>query len=274
MPFSHAGNMPKKKRKLTVPEFVGLKASGQKICVLTAYDYPMARLLDEAGVDAILVGDSMAMVVQGHDTTLPVTLDEMIYHGEIVTRAVRRALVIVDLPFPTFHLGVHRAIELAGRVLKETHCHAVKLEGGQEQRDVIAGLVSAGIPVMAHVGLRPQSVHTMGGYKVQRDQELLLADALAAQQAGAFAVVLECIPRQIAAEITRQLAIPTIGIGAGADCDGQVLVAHDLLGLTTGHVPSFVRQFAQLGETVNQAVTQWCEEVRAGTCPADEHSFH
>jgi 3-methyl-2-oxobutanoate hydroxymethyltransferase len=260
-------------KKLTIPGFVALKSRNEKICVLTAYDYPTAQLVDQAGVDAILVGDSMAMVVQGHDTTLPVTLEEMIYHGEMVARAARRAMVIVDLPFPTFHLGVHRAIELAGRVMKETNCQAVKLEGGQDQRDVIAGLVSAGIPVMAHVGLRPQSVHTMGGYKIQRNRDLLLADALAAQQAGAFGIVLECIPRDIAADITGQLAIPTIGIGAGPECDGQVLVIHDLLGLTTGHVPAFVKQYARLGESIHQAVTTWCNEVRNQSYPGDEHSF-
>lgn len=265
--------MTKRKRKLTVPGFAELKRNATKICVLTAYDYPTARLLDDAGVDAILVGDSMAMVVQGHDTTLPVTLDEMIYHGRMVVRATRSALVIVDLPFPTFHLGVHKAIELAGRVLKETCCQAVKLEGGKDQSDVIAGLVSAGIPVMAHVGLRPQNVHAMGGYKIQRDADVLMTDALAAQEAGAFGVVLECIPREIAADITARLDVPTIGIGAGPDCDGQVLVVHDLLGLTSGYVPTFVKQYANLAETINGAVSGWCSDVRTGKYPDDGHSF-
>ena len=182
----------------------------------------------------ILVGDSMSMVVQGHDSTLRVTLDEMIYHAEMVGRAVEHALVIVDMPFPSFLVGKYKAIENAGRVLKETSCQAVKLEGGVDQAEVIEALVSAGIPVMAHVGLRPQSVHRLGGYRVQRDREQLLADAKAADQAGAFRVVLECIPADIAREITAAVSIPTIGIGAGADCDGQVLVLHDLLGLTTG----------------------------------------
>ncbi len=265
--------MAKKTKKLTVPGFVNLKSEGRKICVLTAYDYPTAKLLDAAGVDAILVGDSMAMVVQGHETTLPVTLDEMIYHGEMVARAVRHALVIVDLPFPVFHLGVHKAIELAGRVLKETNCQAVKLEGGREQADVIAGLVSAGIPVMAHVGLRPQSVNTMGGYKIQREESVLIDDAQAAEESGAFSVVLECIPREIARKITEAVRIPTIGIGAGADCDGQVLVVHDLLGMTTGYVPTFVKQYAQLADTINHAVTTWCDDVRSGTYPDPSHSF-
>lgn len=266
--------MANTQKKPTIPGFVERKRQDRKICVLTAYDYPTARLVDEAGVDAILVGDSMAMVVQGHETTLPVTLDEMIYHGEMVVRAARQALVIVDLPFPVFHLGVHKAIELSGRVLKETGCQAVKLEGGQDQQEVIAGLVAAGIPVMAHVGLRPQSVHTMGGYRIQRDQEALLDDARAAEAAGAFAIVLECIPRDVAAKITRQLSIPTIGIGAGPDCDGQVLVFHDLLGLTTGHVPTFVKQYADLAATVNDAIGRWCSDVRNGSYPSDEHSFH
>lgn len=264
---------PNKKTRLTVPAFVARKQAQQKICLLTAYDFPTARMLDAAGVDAILVGDSMAMVIQGHDTTLPVTLDEMIYHGKMVVRATESAMVIVDLPFPTFHMGVHKAIELAGRVLKETHCQAVKLEGGQDQQEVIAGLVSAGIPVMAHVGLRPQSVHAMGGYKVQRDEDRLLADSLAAQEAGAFGIVLECIPRQVAERITAELTIPTIGIGAGPNCDGQVLVIHDLLGLTTGHVPKFVKQYANLRETIEGAVDRWCGEVRNGHYPDDQHSF-
>jgi 3-methyl-2-oxobutanoate hydroxymethyltransferase len=260
--------MAKRSPRVTVPEFAALKASGRKIAMLTAYDYPTAALLDAAGIDAILVGDSMSMVVQGHETTLPVTLDEMIYHAEMVGRAVERALVIVDLPFPTNHLGVHRAIENAGRILKETRCQAVKLEGGADQADVIAGLVSAGIPVMAHVGLRPQSVHQMGGYRIQRDAERLHADARAAQDAGAFAVVLECIPTAVAAEITEALKIPTIGIGAGGGCDGQVLVTSDLLGLTSGYVPKFVKQYADLRSVITDAVSRYREEVQSGAFPA------
>jgi 3-methyl-2-oxobutanoate hydroxymethyltransferase len=233
----------------------------------------MAALIDAAGVEAILVGDSMSMVVQGHDTTLPVTLDEMIYHAEMVGRAVERALVIVDMPFPTNHLGVHKAIENAGRILKETRCQAVKLEGGVEQADVIAGLVAAGIPVMAHVGLRPQSVHQMGGYKVQRDEERLLADARAAEAAGAFGIVLECIPEGIAAKLTQTLGIPTIGIGAGGACDGQVLVINDLLGLTSGYVPRFVKPYADLKTIISTAVTQFRDEVRSGVFPSPEQTF-
>lgn len=265
--------MVKTSSRITVPEFVGLKRAGRKISMLTAYDDPMARLIDAAGIDSILVGDSLSMAVQGHDSTLPVTLDEIIYHAEIVGRAVERALVIVDLPFPTNHLGVHRAIEDAGRILKETRCQAVKLEGGADQADVIRGLTTAGIPVMAHVGLRPQSVHQMGGYRVQRDRERLLADAQAAQDSGAFGIVLECIPRDVAAEITQRLLIPTIGIGAGPDCDGQVLVVNDLLGLTTGHVPRFVKRYADLGSIVRDAVTRYRDEVTGGQFPGPEQTF-
>jgi 3-methyl-2-oxobutanoate hydroxymethyltransferase len=259
--------------RLSVPAFVARKQSGPKLTMLTAYDFPTAALLDAAGVDAILVGDSMSMVVQGHDTTLPVTLEEIIYHAEMVGRAVKNALVIVDMPFPTNHLGVHKAVEFAGRILKETRCQAVKLEGGADQADVIAGLNSAGIPVMAHVGLRPQSVHVMGGYKVQRDETRLLHDALSAQQAGAFGIVLECIPVPLATRITQELAIPTIGIGAGNACDGQVLVLHDMLGLTPGRVPRFVKQYADLNSIVSQAVKSYVQDVQSGSFPDADHAY-
>jgi 3-methyl-2-oxobutanoate hydroxymethyltransferase len=259
--------------RLTVPEFAGLKRTGHKITMVTAYDFPTARLIDAAGVEGILVGDSLSMVVQGRESTLAVTLNQMIYHAEMVGRAVERALVVVDLPFPSFHLGTYKAIESAGRILKETRCQAVKLEGGVEQAETIAALVGAGIPVMGHVGLRPQSIHTLGGYRVQRDAEQLLADARAAEQAGAFAIVLECIPRTTASELTSALAIPTIGIGAGADCDGQVLVVSDLLGLTSGYVPRFVKQYAALGGEIGRAVTQFRDEVRSGEFPGDEQAY-
>ena len=259
--------------RITVPAFRAMKEARQKISVLTAYDFPTARLLDEAGIEAILVGDSLAMVVQGHETTLPVTLDQMIYHAEMVGRAVQRALVIVDMPFPAAHLGDRQTVAAAARILKETRCQAVKLEGGAEQAGAIAALTAAGIPVMAHVGLRPQNVHQMGGYRVQRDEPRLLQDARAAEQAGAFSVVLECIPETTAATITRSLQIPTIGIGAGADCDGQVLVINDLLGLTGGHVPRFVKRYADLRSVICDAVTRYREEVRQGTFPGAEETF-
>ena len=266
-------SMPADRKRITAPQFAAMKVAGRKISMLTAYDFLTAQLLDEAGVEGILVGDSLAMVVQGHDSTLRVTLDQMIYHAEIVCRAVRHALVVVDMPFPAYNLRHARAIEDAGRILKETGCQAVKLEGGAEQAEVIAALVSGGIPVMAHCGLRPQSVHLLGGYKVQRDEARLLADAQAAADAGAFAIVLECIPASIAAKITALVAIPTIGIGAGAQCDGQVLVTQDLLGLTTGYVPRFVKHYADLQTVITQAVTQYRNEVQSGAFPGVEQTF-
>jgi 3-methyl-2-oxobutanoate hydroxymethyltransferase len=265
--------MPTKPPQITVPQFTAMKAAGQKITMLTAYDYVMASLVDSAGIEGILVGDSMSMVVQGHANTLPVTLDEMIYHAEMVGRAVEHALVVVDMPFPSFHLGRHKAIENAGRILKETRCQAVKLEGGAEQASTIEALVSAGIPVMAHCGLRPQNVHQLGGYKVQRNAEKLLADARAAESAGAFAMVLECIPTRIARQITETVSVPTIGIGAGSNCDGQVLVLHDVLGVTTGYVPRFVRPYANLKDTIHSAVTAFRDDVRERRFPGPEQSY-
>ena len=265
--------MSTKSGRVTVPEFVARKSSDRKISMLTAYDYTTAALLDQAGVDGILVGDSLAMVVQGHDSTLPVTLDQMIYHAEMVGRAVNRALVVVDMPFPSYRIGVSKAIENAGRILKESRCQAVKLECGAEQTDVVSGLVAAGIPVMAHVGLSPQSIHQLGGYRVQRGEKRLLDDAKSAAAAGAFAVLLECIPTKIAEAITRELDVPTIGIGAGPGCDGQVLVTNDLLGITSGYVPRFVRAYADVGETIQSAVDKYCRDVQAGEFPGAEESY-
>jgi 3-methyl-2-oxobutanoate hydroxymethyltransferase len=264
--------MMSEQRPITVPKFTALKAAGRKITMLTAYDFATAQIVDAASVEGILIGDSLSMVVQGHANTLPVTLEEMIYHAEMVGRAVRHALLVVDMPFPSFHLGVHRAIESAGRILKETRCQAVKLEGGVEQAEVIAGLVSAGIPVMAHCGLCPQSIHQLGGYRVERGQERLLADALAAEQAGAFGIVLECIPAETAGRITAELKIPTIGIGAGGGCDGQILVFHDLLGMTPGRVPRHVKPYANLQSVVLDAVTRYRDDVRQGTFPGPEQT--
>lgn len=260
-------------RQITVPQFTSMKAEGRKITMLTAYDFPTGQLVDAAGIEGVLVGDSLSMVVQGHATTLPVTLEEMIYHAEMVGRAVRHALVVVDMPFPSFHLGVHRAIENAGRILKETRCQAVKLEGGVDQAGVIAGLVGAGIPVMAHCGLRPQNVHQLGGYRVQRDEEQLLADARAAEQAGAFAIVLECIPADMAQRITAAVRIPTIGIGAGAGCDGQILVFHDLVGLSAGRRPRHVKPYAQLYQASLDAIRRYRDDVRQGVFPGPEQAF-
>lgn len=259
---------------ISVPEFIAAKREGRKLAILTAYDYTWAQLLDENGVDGILVGDTMGMVVQGRDSTLRVSLEEMIYHAEMVVRAVRRALVIVDMPFMSFHISPEQALANAGRLIKETGATAVKLEGGANQADTIAKLASADVPVMAHVGLKPQSVLSIGGYKVQRNREILLEDARAAEAAGAFAIVLECVPRESAAEITAELKIPTIGIGAGPDCDGQVLVTNDMVGLTSGFSPKFLKKFADIRSEVGSAVQNYIGEVREQTFPADEHSFH
>ncbi|MCX7393196.1 MAG: 3-methyl-2-oxobutanoate hydroxymethyltransferase [Planctomycetales bacterium] len=258
---------------MTVPRFMAAKSHGRKLSVLTAYDYLWAGLFDEAGVDAILVGDSLGMVVQGKSTTMPVTLDQMIYHGEMVVRAVQRALVIVDLPFMSYQVSPMQAVENAGRVFKETGCGAVKLEGGVHQADTIRALASADLPVMAHVGMRPQSVRKLGSMsKVQRDEVELLADAKTAEEAGAFGIVLELMPRSIAAKITNSVSIPTIGIGAGPDCDGQVLVSCDMLGLTAGFQPRFLKRFADLRATSIAAARQYIAEINNGDFPDSVHS--
>jgi len=247
---------------------------GGRISMLTAYDYPTARLLDQAGIDILLVGDTVAVVVGGHETTLPATMDQMIYHAEMVGRAAQRAMVVVDLPFPEGQLQFERTVECGARVLKETRCHAVKLEGGAEQAARIEALVTAGIPVMAHVGLRPQNINVDGGYRVQRDESTLVADAVAAEQAGAFAVLIECVPQGIGKAITDAVSVPTIGIGAGSATTGQVLVTHDLVGLTTGHTPKFVRQFADVGSAIRSAAESFHAAVHDGSFPGPEETFH
>jgi 3-methyl-2-oxobutanoate hydroxymethyltransferase len=260
-------------RRVTVPALMAMKSAGRKISMLTAYDYPTARLLDSMGIEAILVGDTLGMVVQGHPNTLPVTMRQMIYHAEMVGRAVRHALVIVDMPFASYQLGPRKAIANAARILKRTDCQAVKLESGAGQAEVIAALVAAGIPVMAHCGLRPQSIHQLGQFALQRDRQQLLADAQAAEQAGAFSIVLECIPAEMAAEITRAVRIPTIGIGSGAGCDGQVLVIHDLLGLTADRVPRHVKIYADLKDEIARAVGRYRDDVRSGAFPGPEQTL-
>ncbi len=257
-----------------------MRQTGQKIVMLTAYDYTFARLVDENGADVILVGDSLASVVQGFPHTLGVTLDEMIYHVNMVSRAARRALVVADMPFMSYQLGPKEALTSAGRFVKEAGAHAVKLEGGTNAADSIRCIVGAGIPVMAHVGLMPQSYHTMGGFKVQgrtqKEALRILADALAAQAAGAFAVVLEGIPSDVARQITMELSVPTIGIGAGSFCSGQVLVIHDLLGLSAHEhtkIPKFVKRYAGLSLEVAKAVRSFAGEVRSGAFPGPEHSY-
>ena len=263
----------KQRRPMTVPDFLAAKARGTRLTVLTAYDYTMARLLDEAGVDAILVGDSLGMVMQGEPHSLRVTLDEMIYHTKLVARGIRNSLLITDLPFMTYQLSPTQALESAGRLVKEGGTHAVKLEGGARSAGAVAAIVGADIPVMGHIGLTPQSVHRLGGFRVQRDAAKLLDDALAIEQAGAFALVVECVPADLAEQIRVSVKIPTIGIGAGAGCDGQVLVTHDMLGLFTDLRPRFVKQYADVGASIVDAVEHYCREVRDGQFPGPEHSF-
>ncbi|MFI5093411.1 MAG: 3-methyl-2-oxobutanoate hydroxymethyltransferase [Candidatus Acidiferrum sp.] len=271
--------------KITVPELLQRKSSGavstsnsQKIVCLTAYDYPTARLLDEAGVDVLLVGDSLGMVVLGYESTLPVSVDEMLHHTRAVRRGTRRALVVADMPYGSYHTDTAESLRNAVRFVKEAGAEAVKVEGGERRLELIVRLTEAEIPVMGHVGLTPQSVNALGGYRVQGKTtvaaEQLVRDARAVEAAGAFAVVLEAVPRELAAQITRELRIPTIGIGAGPDCDGQVLVIHDLLGLTFGATPKFARQYANVGEMIAKAAREYCEDVRGGTFPSDAESYH
>jgi 3-methyl-2-oxobutanoate hydroxymethyltransferase len=241
--------------------------------MVTAYDWTTGRLVDGAGIDCVLVGDSVAMVVAGRSSTIPATLEQMIYHGEIVARAASRALVVVDLPFPLQHLGVRTAVESCARLLKETGCQAVKLEGTAGQADVIAGIAAAGIPVMGHVGLRPQAVHQLGGYRMQRNFEQLMNDARAAAEAGAFAVLLECIPQEAARQITEAIGVPTIGIGAGPHCDGQVLVLHDLVGLSLDHVPKFVRAYADAKGVIGDGLERWRKDVVDGAFPGPRETL-
>ena len=264
--------MPAPPQRVTVPEFAAARARGDKLAVVTAYDYTSAKLADEAGIDAILVGDSLGMVIQGHATPLPVTLAQMQYHTACVVRGVTRALVIADLPFLSYQVSPRQAVKSAGSMLK-VGAAAVKLEGGERIADAIAACVRADIPVMGHVGLTPQSVHRMGGFKVQRDAEQLLKDARAVADAGAFALVVEGVPSDIGAAITAAVGIPTIGIGAGPSCDGQVLVYHDLLGLFDGFRPKFVKRYADLGTATRTALREYADEVRRGTFPAAEHEF-
>lgn len=248
-----------------------MKRNGDRIAMLTAYDFTMARLLDRAGLDVLLVGDSLGMVVLGYQNTLPVTLDAIVHHSAAVSRGVSRALVVADMPFLSCHTGVPDAIQGAGRLVREGGAQAVKVEGGHAVLEVVQRLVEAGIPVMGHLGLTPQSVHQLGGFRKQArtpgDAKKLLESARALEAAGAFAIVLEMIPHDVAAEVTGTLQIPTIGIGAGPRCDGQVLVTHDILGLYDEFVPSFVKQYADLGRQISAAAEDYVEEVREGAFP-------
>lgn len=266
-----------KLNKVTTATIRDMKKRGEKITMITAYDYPTAAVVDEAGIDLILVGDSLGMVVLGYDSTLPVTMDVMIHHTKAVTRAVSRALVIGDMPFMSYQASVDEAVRNAGRFLQEAGAQAVKLEGGREVAEVTRRIAAAGIPVMAHLGLTPQSVHQLGGYKVQgkgnEAANRILEDAKILQEAGAFSIVLECIPTELGRVISDTLSIPTIGIGGGIHCDGQVLVIHDLLGMFERFTPKFVKKYANINAQMKEAVGKYIEEVREGQFPGPEHSF-
>lgn len=261
--------------KVTTNTYQKMKREKEKISMLTAYDYPTAKLIDECGIDSILVGDSLGSAVLGYQDTTQVTMEDMIHHSKAVTRGVRHALVVVDMPFLSIHLGREKAVYNAGRLMQEGNAQAVKVEGGTEVVEIVKSITTAGIPVMGHVGLTPQQIHQMGGYfvqgKTEEQAEKLIEDALAIQEAGAFAIVLELIPKELATIVSDKLTIPTIGIGAGAGCDGQVLVVHDLIGLFQGQTPSFVKKYADLTTDMKHAFTQYNQEVKSGTFPTAEH---
>ncbi|MDY0186234.1 MAG: 3-methyl-2-oxobutanoate hydroxymethyltransferase [Desulfuromonadaceae bacterium] len=271
--------MPERKiaKQKTVVDIQKLYSDKRKITVLTAYDYPFARIMDEAGIDMILVGDSVGSTVAGYDTTLPVTMEEMLYHTRAVVRGSRTALIITDMPFMSYQADVRDACINAGRLIKEGGAHAVKIEGGVNMASTIAAIVNMDVPVVGHIGLTPQSIHRMGGYKVQgrkgEQASQLLADAKAVEAAGAFALVLEGIPASLAQQITQSINIPTIGIGAGAECSGQVLVIHDILGLCEKYSPKFVKRYADVAQIIRTSVDSYITEVRDGSFPSEEHSF-
>ncbi|NOR50035.1 MAG: 3-methyl-2-oxobutanoate hydroxymethyltransferase, partial [Desulfuromonadales bacterium] len=264
-------------KRRTILDLQAMKASGEKIAVLTAYDYPFARIMDQAGIDIVLVGDSAGSVVAGYDTTLPVTMEEMLYHTRAVARSVSQALIVADMPFLSYQVDLAEARRNAGLLIKEGGAHAVKLEGGVHVAETIRAIVNMDVPVVGHIGLTPQSIHRMGGYRVQGREEAqskqLLADARAVADAGACAVVLEAIPAKLAGEISAALLIPTIGIGAGVDCDGQVLVIHDILGLCEKYSPKFVKRYADVSGTIRRGIDDYIREVKDRSFPGPEHSF-
>lgn len=264
--------------KVTTASIQQKKLNREPITCLTAYDYASARLVDEAGIDLILVGDSLAQVMLGYENTLPVTMDEMLHHTRAVKRAVRRAFIVADMPFSSYHISHHDALQNAARFIKEGGAEAVKIEGGEKRAELVHRIVEAEIPVMGHIGLTPQSIHAMGGYKVQGKSlnaiEQLMRDATALERAGAFSIVLEGIPREVAAMITEEVKVPTIGIGAGPGCDGQILVFHDLLGLTFGPPAKFVRRYADVGSIISAALESYRQDVESGNYPSDAESYH
>jgi 3-methyl-2-oxobutanoate hydroxymethyltransferase len=264
-------------QKLTIADIIAMKGRGEKITMLTAYDAGFARMIDDTGIDMILVGDSLGMVLLGYDSTIPVTMEEMLHHSRAVRHGVRRAILVGDMPFMSYQVSATEAIANGGRFLKEAGCDAVKIEGGVEVCETLRAMVRAGIPVVGHIGLTPQTASQLGGYKVQgKDMEsarILLHNAKALEEAGAFALVLECIPAQLAQVLSESISIPTIGIGAGVFCDGQVLVTHDLLGIFEKTVPSFVKKYANLASRIKEALISYHREVKEGSFPDSEHSF-
>jgi len=264
-------------KRVTTDYYRKAKKEGRQITMLTAYDYPMAKMLDEVGIDSILVGDSLGNVVLGYTSTVPVTMDDMVHHIKAVVRGVSRAMVVGDMPFLSYHLSVEESLKNAGRIIQEGGAQAVKLEGGREVAGVVKAMVAAGIPVIGHLGLTPQAIHQMGAYKVQGKDEVaakkMINDALALEEAGAFAVVLECVPTPLAKLITEKLEIPTIGIGAGPHCSGQVLVTHDLLGMYGSAGPKFVKRYAGIHEDIIRAISAYKDEVQSGVFPSPEYSF-
>ncbi|MBC7758679.1 MAG: 3-methyl-2-oxobutanoate hydroxymethyltransferase [Phormidesmis sp. FL-bin-119] len=267
----------KEVKRITTNTILGMKQKGEKIAMLTSYDFSMATIVDEGGIDVILVGDSASNVMAGHETTLPITLDQMIYHAASVVRAVKRALVVVDLPFGSYQGNSKEALNSAIRIMKESGAHSVKLEGGIEVRESIDRIITAGIPVMGHLGLTPQSIYKFGTYTVrareEAEAEKLKSDILVLQDAGCFAVVLEKIPARLAEEVTKSVKIPTIGIGAGPHCDGQVLVVHDMLGLNKGFKPRFLRQYLNLFDDINGAVSNYVKDVKSGSFPNESEQY-
>jgi len=270
-------SQPKKNTKITINTLREMKQAKEKIACLTAYDVSFAQLIDEAGADIVLVGDSLGMVIQGLNSTIPVTMDEMIYHGQVVSRGLKRAFLILDMPFMS-DSSTAQAVENAGRFMKECGANMVKLEGGADQKELVETLTRLGIPVCAHLGLQPQRVHKLGGYKVQgRDAasaEKMLNDANVLEQAGADLLLLECVPNELAKKVTAQASIPVIGIGAGNQTDGQILVLYDILGISAGHVPKFSKNYMQQATSIQQAVEQYVDEVKSIKFPADEHTFN
>ncbi|MBA2493151.1 MAG: 3-methyl-2-oxobutanoate hydroxymethyltransferase [Acidobacteria bacterium] len=268
---------PDKPEKVYVPALRAAKEKGEKLVCLTAYDYPTARIVDEAGVDIILVGDSIGNVIHGYDNTIPVTLDEILSALKAVKRGASRALLVADMPYGTYHINADESVRNALKLMKEGGAEAVKLEGGRNRVELVKRLIDEEIPVMGHIGLTPQSVHKLGGYAVQGktavDAQRLIEDAKMLEDAGAFAIVLELVPREIAKIVTKSLKIPTVGIGAGTDCDIQVLVTHDMIGMSFGRLPRFVRQYANIREVMTEAVTNWMEDVKNGNYPSDKESY-